>query len=57
VNLVSAKDAEVVAATLRDTYYERFHLNAEKYICEAVDGAIARNESPNRDSHQGVVSC
>jgi galactokinase len=57
VNLVSAKDAEVVAATLQDTYDEQFHLNAEIYICEAVDGAVARNGSPNKDSHQGVVSC
>jgi galactokinase len=57
VNLVSAKDVEVVAATLRDTYYERFHLNAEIYICEAVDGAVARNGSPNKDSHEEVVSC
>jgi galactokinase len=57
VNLVSAKDAEVVAARLQDEYYKRFHLNAEAYICEAVDGAMACIDSLNRHSHRGAVLC
>jgi galactokinase len=57
VNLVSANNAENIAATLQDEYYKRFRLDAETYICEAVDGAIARSRSPETDSTQGAVSC
>lgn len=43
VNLVQSKNAEVFSAALRDAYRARFGIEAETYICEAVDGAVARN--------------
>lgn len=43
VNLVDAAQAEDFASALRSTYRSRFNLNLETYICNAVDGAVARN--------------
>ena len=43
VNLVAAEHAESFAAELRAAYKQRFHIEAATYVCEAVDGAIARS--------------
>lgn len=45
VNLVTKAEAESFSARLKEIYHERFGMTAEIYICEAVDGAIARNPS------------
>jgi galactokinase len=45
VNLVDTQAAESFAANLRSAYRQHFDLGAEVYICEAVDGAVARNRS------------
>jgi galactokinase len=42
VNLVARGKAEAFAAALKSRYHERFGVTAESYVCEAVDGAIAR---------------
>jgi galactokinase len=43
VNLVTRAAAESFASALKAAYRERFDLDAESYICEAVDGAMLRN--------------
>ena len=42
VNLVETDAAEAFSASLRTAYGERFGIELETYLCEAVDGAIAR---------------
>jgi galactokinase len=42
VNLVAKGKAEAFAAALKGRYHERFGVTAESYVCEAVDGAMAR---------------
>src|SRR5665213_3198050 len=41
VNLVEASDADRFADDLKAKYKERFQVDAETYICESVDGAVA----------------
>lgn len=43
VNLVNTEDVTDFIAGLRSAYRDRFSLDLETYVCEAVDGAIARN--------------
>jgi galactokinase len=43
VNLVAREHAESFASALKTAYRERFAIDAESYICEAVDGAMLRN--------------
>jgi galactokinase len=43
VNLVAREQAEAFSESLKNAYCERFGIDAESYVCEAVDGAIARN--------------
>jgi galactokinase len=43
VNLVESGHADEFASALRSAYRARFNLNLETYICNAVDGAIARD--------------
>jgi galactokinase len=43
VSFVRTRDAGVFAEKLKDQYRNRFGLDAEIYICEAVDGAVARH--------------
>lgn len=43
VNLVDAAHVDNFISSLRSAYHARFHLPLETYICNAVDGAIARN--------------
>ena len=43
VNLVKSADVEDFISALRAAYSDRFSLNLETYVCEAVDGALARN--------------
>jgi galactokinase len=43
VNLVTREQAESFSNSLKNIYRERFSIDADIYICEAVDGAIARN--------------
>jgi len=42
VNLVQVKDAESFSQALKAAYKQRFEIEAEIYICNAVDGAVAR---------------
>ncbi len=42
VNLVQTDAAEAFGASLHTAYRERFGIELETYVCEAVDGAIAR---------------
>ena len=49
VNLVKTVSAEAFSATLREAYSKQFGITAETYICEAVDGAVARNRSVQRE--------
>jgi len=41
VNLVEATKAQAFANALKDAYRTRFQLEAETYLCEAADGAVA----------------
>jgi galactokinase len=50
VNLVSQSEAENFSAALKAAYRERFDIEAESYICEAVDGAMLRNAERSRAS-------
>lgn len=43
VNLVNTADVDNFVATLQTAYRERFSITLETYVCEAVDGALARN--------------
>jgi galactokinase len=45
VNLVAASAVEAFTTALTAAYQQRFHIAAETYTCEAVDGAFARNEN------------
>ena len=42
VNLVRSQEAEAFSNSLKNSYKNRFGIDAEVYICEAVDGALAR---------------
>ncbi len=44
VNLVSAEHAESFADRVRDEYRRTLALEAQIYVCEAVDGALAREK-------------
>ena len=55
VNLVDQNKAESFADALKAAYREHFHLDAETYLCEAVDGAMLANAvtpgaAPERNS-------
>lgn len=43
VNLVSRDQAEAFATELKKEYKQRWGIDAETYICDAVDGALAEN--------------
>jgi galactokinase len=43
VNLVRSSDAAVFAERLKGAYRQRFKLEAETFLCDAADGAMARN--------------
>jgi galactokinase len=43
VNLVDADHIDDFVLALRSAYRSRFNLNLETYICNAVDGAVARS--------------
>jgi galactokinase len=43
VNLVNTEDVNDFIAGLRSAYRNKFSLELETYVCEAVDGALARN--------------
>ena len=45
VNLVQRSSAESFANTLKEQYQQRFGVEAETYLCEAVSGAMALNPS------------
>jgi len=42
VNLVAKSSSEAFAASLKAAYLERYKIDPDTYICEAVDGAVAR---------------
>lgn len=54
VNLVSAADVDDFIAELRCAYRERFSLPLETYVCEAVDGALARNAAQFNISQEAL---
>jgi galactokinase len=45
VNLVQETDAESFVAAMHAAYRERFGLELDTFVCEAVDGAVARNRA------------
>ncbi len=45
VNLVAADQAEAFATALKAAYKQHLNLTAQTYLCEAVDGAVARAEA------------
>ena len=49
VNLVKTESAEAFSAVLREAYSQQFSIAADTYLCEAVDGAVARNRSVQRE--------
>lgn len=53
VNLVNAAVVDEFIAGLQSAYRERFSLPLEAYVCEAVDGAIARNAAELADFQEG----
>jgi len=42
VNLVARSKAEAFVADLKSAYLQRYSINPDTYICEAVDGAVER---------------
>lgn len=52
VNLVNIEDVTDFIAALRSAYREKFALNLETYVCEAVDGALARNAAQLNSSKE-----
>ena len=55
VNLVKAHDTDTFINALQDAYLKRFGIHGESYICEAVDGAVARAAS--RHNHTESAPC
>jgi galactokinase len=45
VNLVNAANLDEFVRDLRRAYQDRFGLELQTYVCEAVDGAVARNSA------------
>ncbi len=43
VSLVEQSACETFTTSLKRAYYEKFGIEAEMYLCEAVDGAMPRN--------------
>jgi galactokinase len=50
VNLVDRAHSDAFAAALKAAYLDRFHIAADTYFCDAVDGAWLRNASASRES-------
>ena len=50
VNLVRKAHAEAFSTALRAAYRERYGIVAHSWICEAVDGAVARNHFEARSA-------
>lgn len=48
VNLVSKDKADAFSAELKKVYKDKWGIDAETYICDAVDGAIAHNAKEAR---------
>ena len=44
VNLVEREAAGQFSETLKNAYREQWSIEAETYVCEAMDGAVARNQ-------------
>lgn len=44
VNLVDRAHSDAFATALKTAYQQRFNIAAETYLCDAVDGAMLRNE-------------
>lgn len=55
VNLVNTHDTDAFINALQDAYLKRFGIHGEFYICEAVDGAVAR--TANRHNRTEFPSC
>jgi galactokinase len=47
VNLVAREQSAAFSDALRSAYKGRFHIDADIYICDAVDGAALRNATEN----------
>lgn len=54
VNLVDTVHVDEFIKALKSAYWKRFSLELETYVCQAVDGALARNaaqlKSPTREA-------
>jgi len=57
VNLVAADKAESFGAALKHAYQQRYELEAEIYVCEAVDGAIAASREAMQSLTGGPAKC
>jgi galactokinase len=54
VNLVNATNVDEFICKLRAAFQDRYSLELQTYVCEAVDGAIARNSAAlQRHSQEG----
>jgi galactokinase len=52
VNLVNMEDVDNFIAALESAYRDKFSLDLETYVCEAVDGALARNAAQLNSSKE-----
>ena len=50
VNLVNAADVDEFTSAMKSAYRSKFSLELETYVCEAVDGALARNAAQHTNS-------
>ena len=57
VNLVAADEVDSFSAALKRAYRRRYQLEAETYVCEAVDGAIASNRETLQSLKDGITAC
>jgi galactokinase len=47
VNLVAREHSTIFSDSLKSAYKERFNIDADVFLCDAVDGAALRNASEN----------
>jgi galactokinase len=52
VNLVESAHVDQFISALRSAYHGHFNLNLETYVCNAVDGAMARNAAQLRATQE-----
>lgn len=57
VSLVETGQVPAFSAALREAYRVRFGLEADTYVCQAVDGAVARNSSLPSQAAREATQC